>query len=108
MATPRRVVRRLQADTDARAAVFWYRREAGLDIAARFSLALRQATAALAQSPDLGAPLTAQLPQVPNVRSWRVAGFPYRIFYRSTRAQIELWRVLHDAQVTTDSFDSND
>ncbi len=108
MAKPRRVVRRLQADTDARAAILWYRREAGLDIAARFSLALRQATAALAQAPDRGAPLTAQLPHIANIRSWRVAGFPYRIFYRSTRAQIELWRILHDAQVTIDSFERDD
>jgi len=33
----------------------------------------------------------------PGVRSWRVRGFPYLIFYKPTAERVEIVRVLHPA-----------
>jgi toxin ParE1/3/4 len=73
----------------------WLRREAGLDIARRFTRVAADSFDRLAEMPGLGSPVKAQ---VPDLRRWRVPGFPVLIFYRPERDGVAIVRVLHAAR----------
>ena len=87
---PRDLARR-----DVEAAVDYYAREAGPDVALGFIEALRSAYRTIADHPALGSPRYAQELALPGLRRWEVKGFPYLVFYIDRRDHIDVWRVLH-------------
>jgi len=62
--------------------------------ARRFYSALQQAYREIRRHPYIG---VKRHFAESGVRSWRVAGFPYLIFYKPTAERVEIVRVLHGA-----------
>lgn len=90
------VVRRGQASADIGAAVTYYLDEADADLADRFIVEVESAIRAIAEAPGTGSPRFGGMLQMPGLRSRRVAGFPFLIFYFEADHRIEIWRVLHE------------
>jgi toxin ParE1/3/4 len=89
------VLSRELANRDAEAAIDYYCREAGSDIALGFIEALQSAYRAIAEHPALGSPRYAQELALPGLRSLALKGFPYLVFYAEGENQVDVWRVLH-------------
>ena len=87
---PRELARR-----DVEAAVDYYVREAGPDIALNFIKALQSAHRAIAERPALGSRRYALELVLPGLRSLAVKRFPYFVFYIERDDHIDIWRVLH-------------
>ncbi|MBV8796373.1 MAG: type II toxin-antitoxin system RelE/ParE family toxin [Hyphomicrobiales bacterium] len=83
------------ARRDVEAAVDYYVRIAGPDIALSFIDALQSAYRAIGDRPALGSPRYAQELVLPGLRSLAVKGFPYLVFYIERDDHIDIWRVLH-------------
>ncbi len=90
------VVRRAQASADITAAVTHYLGEADANLADRFIDEVESAIGAIAEAPGTGSPRFGDMLQLPGLRSRRVAGFPFLIFYVEADRRIEVWRVLHE------------
>ena len=89
------VLLRELAHRDVEAAVDYYVREAGPDVALGFIDALQSTYRAIAEHPALGSPRYAQELALPGLRSFAVRGFPYFVFYIDRADHIDVWRVLH-------------
>jgi toxin ParE1/3/4 len=89
------VLPRELAHRDVEAAVDYYLREAGPDVALGFIEALQSAYRAIADRPGLGSPRYAQELALPGLRSREVKGFPYLAFHIQRDDHIDGWRVLH-------------
>jgi toxin ParE1/3/4 len=83
------------ARRDVEAAVDYYVRIAGPDVALSFIDALQSAYRAIGDRPALGSPRYAQELVLPGLRSLAVKGFPYLVFYIERDDHIDIWRVLH-------------
>jgi toxin ParE1/3/4 len=90
------VVRRAQASADIAAAVSHYLDEAESDLAERFIDEVEGAIGVIAEAPGTGSPRFGDMLRLPGLRSRRVAGFPFLVFYIETDQRIEVWRVLHE------------
>lgn len=95
------VVRRAVADQDAAKAFEFYQQEAGDDVALRFVDVLEAAVQAIGRRPQAGSPLYAGLLNVPGLRSRRLNGFPFLVFYVEREDCVELWRILHERRDIT-------
>jgi toxin ParE1/3/4 len=93
--TAKRVIRLESARQDEREAVTHYAREAGFEIALSFREALREAYRAIADHPGAGSPRYADLLAIKGLRSRKLAGYPYLVFYVERGDHIDVWRVLH-------------
>jgi toxin ParE1/3/4 len=89
------VIPRELARRDVEAAVNYYVRVAGPDVALGFIEALQSAYRAVAERPALGSPRYAQELALPGLRSFIMKGFPYLVFYIELEDHIDIWRVLH-------------
>jgi toxin ParE1/3/4 len=96
------------AVADLEHAIEHYSHNAGLAVADRFIAAVEAANAAMTTQPRRGSTSTGALLGMADVRSWRVKSFPYRLFYVFDGQMIDIWRVLHDRQVTQSAFFDND
>jgi toxin ParE1/3/4 len=83
------------ARRDVEAAVDYYVRIAGPDVALSFIDALQSAYRAVGDRPALGSPRYAQELVLPGLRSLAVKGFPYLVFYIERDDHVDIWRVLH-------------
>jgi toxin ParE1/3/4 len=83
------------ARRDVEAAVDYYVRIAGPDVALSFIDALQSAYRAIGDRPALGSPRYAQELVLPGLRSLAVKGFPYLVFYIERDDHVDIWRVLH-------------
>jgi toxin ParE1/3/4 len=90
------VFRRSAADLDVEGIIDYYLEQAGEDIALKFVDALESTYARLARQPAAGSPRYAQELGLPGLRTWRLHGFPYRVFYFEYADSVEIWRVLHE------------
>jgi toxin ParE1/3/4 len=88
-------VRLQTARQDELDAVAYYAREAGLDVALRVTDALRETYRKIADRPGTGSPRYADLLRIEGLRSRKLGGFPYLVFYIERGDCIEVWRVLH-------------
>lgn len=91
----KRVHPRALARRDVEAAVDYYIREAGATIALRFIAALESAYRTIAEHPAAASPRYGQELALPGLRSHRLSGFPYLVFYVERDDHIDVWRVLH-------------
>ena len=89
------VVPRRLARSDVEAAVDHYAREAGETVALRFIDALERVYESMGRSPSLGSPRYAHELNLPGLRTRRIAGFPYLVFYVEGAEAVDVWRVLH-------------
>ncbi len=87
-------LRRLAAD-DVDATVSYLTSEAGDDVADRFVTALERALRHIARHPHSGSLRFSYELDVPELRAWPLAGFPYVVFYVEAVEEIDVWRVLH-------------
>jgi toxin ParE1/3/4 len=91
----KRVIRRRSARQDEREAVQYYAREADLEVALRFSEALRDAYRAISDRPAAGSLRYADLVGIRGLRSRRLSRFPFLVFYAERDGKLEVWRILH-------------
>jgi toxin ParE1/3/4 len=89
------VLLRALAHRDVEAAVDYYVRDAGPDVALDFIEAVQSVCWVIAEHPALGSPGYAQELALPGLRSLAVKGFPYLVFYIERLDHIDVWRVLH-------------
>ena len=87
-------LRQLAAD-DIDTALNYYRREAGESLATRFVDALEAELSRLSQHPLIGSLRYSYELDIPALRSWRLAAFPYIVFYIDRAESVDVWRVLH-------------
>ena len=87
-------LRRLAAD-DIDAALSYYRREAGESLTTRFVDALEEELSRLSRHPLIGSLRYSYELNIPALRSWSLAAFPYIVFYIDRAEFVDVWRVLH-------------
>lgn len=90
------VALRASADCDIEAATDYYSDDAGEQIGRDFVAALQRCLAAITDFPGKGSPRFAHELDLPGLRSARLPGFPYLVFYIERDDAIDVWRVLHD------------
>lgn len=83
---------------DFDAIVLYYETEGSRLLARSFVSALREALRHISQFPGSGSPRQDLTPEIPELRSWPVSGFPYLVFYAGKEASIDVYRVLHTAR----------
>lgn len=96
--TPKPVVPRARALEDVEFAIQHYLAAAGPDIAIDFIAALEQAYCFVADTPAAGSPRWAHELNLPGLRSKRLNGFPWLVFYMELAGHIDVWRVLHSSR----------
>ena len=87
-------LRQLAAD-DIDAALSYYQREAGESLASRFVDALEAELSNLSRHPLVGSLRYSYELNIPALRSWSLAAFPYIVFYIDRAEFVDVWRVLH-------------
>ncbi|MDK1376427.1 MULTISPECIES: type II toxin-antitoxin system RelE/ParE family toxin [unclassified Sinorhizobium] len=89
------IVPRELARSDVAAAVDYYAREAGTEIALGFIDALQSAYDLIANHPESGSLRYAYELGLPDLRSVSLNRYPYLVFYRDQTDYVDVWRVLH-------------
>jgi toxin ParE1/3/4 len=79
-------------------AIDYYLRESAEGAASGFVDALEQAYAHISRNPATGSPRYGHELNLPGVRSWPLARYPYLVFYVEQPDHIDVWRVLHARQ----------
>jgi len=93
--THRPVIPRRLATGDVEQAVDRYLKEAGEAVALGFVDALERAYRQIGKHPGSGSPRYDHELDLPGLRSWPVARFPYLVFYVERDDHVDVWRVLH-------------
>ncbi|MDP2955999.1 MAG: type II toxin-antitoxin system RelE/ParE family toxin [Longimicrobiales bacterium] len=83
------------ADDDIRQAASFYVAEGSTAVAIAFVEAVERTFLHVRTHPGAGSPRYAHELDIPGLRSWPVAGFPYLVFYRMEAHTLTVWRVLH-------------
>ncbi|MQW61559.1 type II toxin-antitoxin system RelE/ParE family toxin [Sinorhizobium meliloti] len=89
------IVPRELARSDVEAAVDYYAREAGSEVALGFIDALEGAYDLIASHPEAGSLRYAYELGLPDLRSVSLKRYPYLIFYRDQPDHVDVWRVHH-------------
>jgi len=93
-----RILRRAQAAVDAEAIADYIAKD-NLEAAIRFLENTEATIRFLADSPSIGSPFKIEHPDLANLRTGRVQGFPnHVIFYVEHLDAIEVVRILHGAR----------
>lgn len=87
-------IRTTDAQADVVAAVDWYTAEAP-HVAAGFIDALEKAVARIERNPGAGSPRYAHELDIPRLRFWQLAKFPYALFYVEHADHLDVIRVVH-------------
>jgi toxin ParE1/3/4 len=93
--SPKPLVERRLARRDIEDAIDFYAAEAGEAVALEFVDALEATYRLIADHPAAGSTRYAFELNLPDLRSRRVRGFPYIVFYVERADDIDIWRVLH-------------
>lgn len=94
----RPVVLREAARGDLEHATDWLLAEAGSDAALAFVDAAQAVMRRIADRPGTGSPRWAHELNLPGLRSVRVKGHDWLVFYMTFDDRIDVWRVLHGAR----------
>ena len=101
-------LRRLAAD-DIDAALDYYLASAGAEVARRFLAAAQRGLSQLSRQPQVGSLRFAFELDIPELRAWPIAKFPYLVFYVEHDAEIDVWRLLHTSRdIPATLADNND
>jgi toxin ParE1/3/4 len=93
--TAKPVIPRERAVRDVDEILEYYLAEGSEQAATGFIDALEQAYAHIGENPATGASRYAFELDLPGLRSWRLARYPYLVFYVEREEHIDVWRVLH-------------
>ncbi len=93
-----RLVIRAAARADVEAVADWYADEGGEALGLRFLAELDAACQRIARQPGIGSPRWGEALNMPDLRVWPLAHFPYQVFYLQRAPHVEIWRVLHGAR----------
>lgn len=93
--TEKPVIPRAKARKDVDLAVEYYAGEASVDVAVSFVDALEEAYTFIGQMPAAGSPRWSHELNLPGLRTIRLKGFPWLIFYVEFETRVDVWRVLH-------------
>jgi toxin ParE1/3/4 len=93
-----RPILRPQAEVDLVERTRYYRREAGDDIAARFFEAAVSVLDAIGRMPSAGSPRVGERRDIDGLRVRRISGFPCGWFYFTHDDNVDVVRLLADAQ----------
>lgn len=93
--TAKPIIPRMKAQADVEFAVDHYASDAGQNVALGFIDALEQAYAFIGERPAMGSPRWSDELNLPGLRSKRLKGFPWLVFYRECESHVDVWRVLH-------------
>ena len=93
--TGKPVVPRARARADADLAIEHYLAEAGADVALGFIDALERVYAVIGAAPATGSPRWAHELNLPGLRTYRLRGYPWLVFYIEQSEHIDVWRILH-------------
>jgi len=107
--SPLAVLPRERANQDAEDAIAYYVSESAVDAALGFIDALEQAYMTLGEHPGIGSPRWGDELDLPGLRSWPLAGYPFLVFYVEQPDHVDVWRVLHmrrDLQTTLGAADA--
>ena len=89
---------RPQAGRDRQVEVRYYRKEAGSKVALRLVAATNAALDRLELEPGIGSPTLGKALGIPDLRSWRVTGFPLLWFYFERDDHLDVVRLLGERQ----------
>ena len=92
---PKSVRLRRAAADDIDAAAAYLLTEAGPQVAARFINATEAALAHVGRHPHHGTLRFSYDLDIPALRAWPLARFPYLVFYLERNDEIDVWRILH-------------
>lgn len=93
--THKPVVPRELANRDVDDAIAWYLNEGAEQAALDFITALEKAYGHIGRHPASRSSRYAHELNLPGLRSWPLAKFPYLVFYVENADHIDVWRVLH-------------
>ena len=93
--TAKPVIPRAKARKDIDLAVEYYAGEADVDVAFSFIDALEEAYTFIGQMPAAGSPRWSHELNLPGLRTMRLKGFPWLVFYLEFETHVDAWRVLH-------------
>ncbi|MGY6517581.1 MAG: type II toxin-antitoxin system RelE/ParE family toxin [Lysobacteraceae bacterium] len=93
--TAKPVIPREQANRDVEEAIAHHLGEGGESAALRLIGALEKAYTRISRHPAAGSPRHAHELNLPGLRHWPLARFPYLVFYVERPDHIDVWRVLH-------------
>ncbi|GBQ27657.1 type II toxin-antitoxin system RelE/ParE family toxin [Gluconacetobacter azotocaptans] len=93
--TARPIVPRQQAERDVEQAVDDYAAEGDEEVAFGFIQALQDAYGFIGLYPHAGSLRYAYELDLPELRAYRVNGYPFIVFYLPRADHIDVWRVLH-------------
>jgi toxin ParE1/3/4 len=93
--TAKPVILRAKAGADVDLAVEYYAKEAGADVAFSFIDALEQAYNFIGGMPTSGSPRWSHELNFPGLRTIKLKGFPWLVFYLEFETHVDVWRVLH-------------
>jgi len=89
------VVPSLQAVQDLEETAGYYLESGGDKVFEGFLAEVEKAFRHIARFPASGSDRFAQEFALPGLRSWRMARFPYFVFYVAKGGQVDVWRLLH-------------
>ena len=89
---------RPQAKLDRLSEVRYYRREAGIPVAERLVDATGRALDQIEQQPGMGSPVLGKTLDIPDLRTWRVSGFPLLWLYFERADHLDVVRLLGERQ----------
>jgi toxin ParE1/3/4 len=90
--------RRTQARTDILDTARYYREAAGAAVSQRFAQAVKDAVEQLESNPAIGSPRIGQELGVPELRTWRLAGFPAALWYFERADHVDIVRLVGERQ----------
>ena len=102
------LLRRRRADDDINAALAYYLKEAGPEIAADLIDRLEKCLKNISEQPSAGDPRYGHELGIPGLRHRAVERFPYLIFYLERADRIEVSRVLHSKMDIPSWLDEGD
>lgn len=91
-------VLRPQARRDRQVEVRYYRKEAGSKVAVRLVAATDAALDRIELEPGIGSPVLGKVLDIPDLRTWRVTGFPLLWFYFERDDHLDVVRLLGERQ----------
>ena len=92
---PKPVIPRAAATRDAEHAVDHYVGEGAWQAASDFVSALEEAFEHIGAHPTSGSPRYGHELEIPDLRCWPLARYPYLVFYVERDDHVDVWRVLH-------------
>ena len=101
---PKPVVLSDRASVEVAQIVRHYSAAASAEVARSFAGAVRDAVQHIGLFPASGSARLDLPLDWPELRSWRVSGFPYLLFYAESENTIDIYRVLHTARDIPESL----